>query len=171
MGSTLTLQAPVPLTAAHQVDGFDSGVASLDLWLRQRALRNQASGASRCFVACAADRVLAYYALATSAIAVDAASGRFRRNMPDPVPVVVLARLAVDRSRQGEGIARALVRDAGARVLQAADVIGIRGLIVHALSPEVCRFYAHLGFEPSPIDPLLLMITLTDLRAATTGET
>jgi GNAT superfamily N-acetyltransferase len=94
------------------------------------------------------------------------APGRFRRNMPNPIPVVVLARLAVDRSWQSKGIGRALFRDAARRVAQAADVIGIRGIVVHAISEEAKRFYLALGFEPSPHEPMTLLITLTDLRAA-----
>jgi len=87
------IRPPEPLTTEHSFGGFDSGVASLDEWLRRRALHNQASGASRTFVVCDAAEVVAYYALAASAVAPDAATGRFRRNMPDPIPVVVLARL------------------------------------------------------------------------------
>ena len=162
----MTIAAPEPLTGQHDTLAFESGVESLDHWLKRRALKNQATGASRTFVACERARVLAYYALASSAIAVDKAGGRFRRNMPDPIPVVVLARLAVDRSRQGQGLARALVRDAGLRVLQAADTIGIRGLIVHALSQDAIAFYERVGFEPSPLDPMTLMITLADLDAS-----
>lgn len=162
----MTWRAPEPLTAGHVLDAFDSGVASLDTWLRRRALANQRSGASRTFVACEGDAVRAYYALASGAIAVEAASGRFRRNMPDPVPVVILGRLAVDRTRQGAGLGRALVRDAGLRVLNAAAAIGIRGLIVHALSDQAKAFYERVGFEASPIDPMLLLITLADLEAA-----
>ncbi|CAE6850401.1 hypothetical protein R69746_07324 [Paraburkholderia aspalathi] len=158
--------APEPLTAGHVLDTFDSGVASLDTWLRRRALANQRSGASRTFVACEGGAVRAYYALASGAIAVEAASGRFRRNMPDPVPVVVLGRLAVDQTRQGTGLGRALVRDAGLRVLNAAAAIGIRGMIVHALSDQAKAFYERVGFEASPIDPMLLLITLADLEAA-----
>ncbi|MBK5125671.1 GNAT family N-acetyltransferase [Paraburkholderia sp. 1N] len=162
----MTVRAPEPLNAQHNLEAFASGVDSLDQWLRRRALKNQAGGASRTFVACDGQRVLAYYALASGAVAVDAAPGRFRRNMPDPIPVVVLGRLAVDRSLQGRGVGRALMRDAGQRVLQAADAIGIRGLIVHALSTEAQTFYERIGFEPSPIDPMMLMVTLTDLQAA-----
>jgi GNAT superfamily N-acetyltransferase len=162
----MTLGPPEPLASQHELDRFASGVASLDQWLMRRALKNQASGASRTFVVCEGARVLAYYALASGAVAVAEAPGRFRRNMPDPVPVVVLARLAVDRSLQGRGVGRALMRDAGLRVLQAADTIGIRGLIAHALSENAQGFYVQLGFEPSPLDPLTLMITLADLKAA-----
>ncbi|WHZ19222.1 MAG: acetyltransferase [Rhodanobacteraceae bacterium] len=129
-------------------------------------MRNQAGGASRTFVVCEGSRVVAYYALASSSVVVDAAPGRFRRNMPDPIPVVVLGRLAVDESWQGRGIGRALMRDAVHRVLAAADLIGVRGLLVHALSLEAKAFYEHIGFDASPRDPMLLMVTLADLRSA-----
>lgn len=162
----MSLAAPELLARHHHIDPFDSGVASLDDWLKRRALRNQASGASRTFVACGeGDRVLAYYALASSAVTTESTRGRFSRNMPDPIPVVVLGRLAVDRSWQGRGIGRALVRDAGLRVIEAADTIGIRGLIVHSLSVEATAFYERLGFELSPLDPTMLVVTLADLKA------
>ncbi|PWC98390.1 GNAT family N-acetyltransferase [Azospirillum sp. TSO5] len=160
----MTLSAPEPLAPHHRVDLFDSGTPSLDTWLRRRAMANQASGASRTFVACAGDEIAGYYALASSAVAVTDAPGRFRRNMPDPIPVVVLARLAVSRTRQGQGLGRALFRDAALRVVQAADLIGVRGLMVHALSEEAKSFYLRLGLDPSPIDPMMLMVTLADLR-------
>ena len=162
----MTLSAPEPLNADHEVDSFVSGVESLDHWLKRRALKNQATGASRTFVSCEGRRVLAYYALASSAVTTDAAPSRFRRNMPNPIPIVVLGRLAVDKSWHGKGIGRALVRDAALRVIQAADTIGIRGMIVHALSVEARDFYARIGFEPSPLDPMMLMITLADLKAS-----
>ncbi|RDS82845.1 N-acetyltransferase [Dyella monticola] len=162
----MTLAAPEPLGPHHDVEPFQSGVETLDIWLKRRALKNQSSGASRTFVVCEGARVVAYYALAASAVTVDAAPGRFRRNMPDPIPVVVLGRLAVDQSQQGKGIGRALVQDAARRVLQAADAIGVRGMLVHALSADAKAFYERLGFDPSPLDPLLLMITLVDLHAA-----
>ncbi|MDQ6435952.1 GNAT family N-acetyltransferase [Mesorhizobium sp. LHD-90] len=162
----MTVSAPEPLSADHFVDAFDCGVESLDNWLKRRALKNQMSGASRTYVACDGIQVKAYYALASNGIATNSASGRFRRNMPEPIPVVVLGRLAVDRSLHGQGFGRALVRDAGLRALQAADVIGIRGIIVHALSDEARQFYQRVGFEPSPLDPMTLMITLADLQAS-----
>ena len=95
---------------------------------------------------------------------VAAAPGRFRRNMPDPIPVVVLARLAVDLAYQSQGLGRAMVRDAAWRVVHAADTIGIRGIIVHAISDDAKAFYLALGFEPSPIEPMTLMVTLADMR-------
>lgn len=157
--------APESLTAEHIVGDFDSGVPSLDDWLRRRALRNQASGASRTFVVCDAEKVVAYYALASSAVAPDATPGRFRRNMSDPIPVVVLARLAIARDQQGRGLGRALFQDAAKRVIHAADTIGIRGLLVHAISEEAKAFYVRLGLDPSPLEPMTLMTTVADLAA------
>ena len=158
------IQSPEPLTAEHALGGFDSGVSSLDDWLRRRAMQNQVSGASRTFVVCDAGQVVAYYALAASAVAPDAAPGRFRRNMPDPIPVVVLARLAIARSHQGRGLARAVFQDAANRVIHAADTIGIRGLLVHAISEEATAFYVRLGLDPSPLEPMTLMTTVADLK-------
>lgn len=160
------LRVPEPLTSDHMTAGFDCGVASLNQWLERRAAANQASGASRTFVACEDDKVVGYYALASSAVVPAAAPGRFRRNMPDPVPVVVLGRLAVATSHHGQGLGRALFQDAALRIIHAADVIGIRGLVVHALSEDARNFYLRLGLDESPLDPMTLMVTLSDLRGA-----
>lgn len=163
---TLVLTAPEPLAPHHHIDGFSCGQPSLDDWLKRRANANQVSGASRTFVVCESGLVVAYYALASGAVSVTASPGRFRRNMPDPIPVAVLARLAVAGSHHRRGIGRALFQDAVRRVINAADAIGIRGLIVHALSDDAAAFYRRLGFDPSPIDAMTLMITLADLRAS-----
>lgn len=160
------LHAPVLLTATHDTRRFDSGVPSLDDWLRRRALHNQTSGASRTFVVCDDERIAGYYALAASAVAPDAATGRFRRNMPDPVPVAVLGRLAIDAAFQGQGLGRSLFRDAALRVLSAADSIGIRGLLVHAISEDAKAFYLGLGLTESPLDSMTLMATVADLKTS-----
>ena len=110
--------------------------------------------------------VKAYVALASGAVAVSASPGRFRRNMPDPIPVVVLARLAVCSSVQDQGLARALLADAFERVLQASEQIGVRGILVHAASAATRAFYLHMGFEPSPVDPHTLLLRLADVVAA-----
>jgi len=115
-------------------------------------------------------RVVGYYALASSAITVAASVGRFRRNMSDPIPVAVLARLAIDQSRQGEGLGRALFRDCALRVANAADTIGIRGIIVHAISEQAKAFYLAVGFDPSPSEPMTLMVTLADVRRLLEGS-
>lgn len=166
MGEVSALLPPEPLSDRHDLADFCCGEPSLDDWLGRRARANQASGASRTYVLCEGSRIVAYYALASGVIAVENAPGRFRRNMPSPIPVAVLGRLAVDRSRQGQGIGRALFRDAATRVAQAADVIGIRGILVHAISEEARNFYLALGFDPSPNEPMTLMVTLADVRAA-----
>lgn len=159
----MSLTAPVPLTEHHVLTNFSCGVDSLDQWLKRRSLKNQIQGASRTYVACDEASVVAYYALASGAVTSIDATGRFRRNMPDPIPVVVLGRLAIDQTVQGTGFGRALVRDAGLRVIQAADAIGIRGMVVHALSDSAKAFFDNMGFEASASDPLLLMISLPDL--------
>jgi GNAT superfamily N-acetyltransferase len=138
----------------------------LDDWLRRRALANQASGASRTYVVMAQNRVVAYYALANGSVIPGQAPGRVRRNMPDPIPVMVLGRLAVDRQWQGKGLGSALLRDAILRTLQAAQIAGIRAILVHALHQRAADFYRHHGFLPSPLSDHTLMLLLQDARAA-----
>lgn len=166
MGPGVSLSAPAPLADHHQLDAFNSGVATLDDWLKRRARANQASRASRTFIVCEDNRVVAYYALASGAVSAAAAPGKFRRNMPDPIPVAVLARLAVDHRYQGRGLGRGLFRDGALRVLNAAEAIGIRGIMVHAISDEARTFYLALGFDPSPFEPMTLMVRLSDLADA-----
>ena len=156
---------PEPFGDRHRIEDFISGEPSLDDWLKRRALANQASGASRTYVVCQAARVIGYYALASGAITVETVTGRFRRNMPNPIPVVVLARLAVDQSWQGRGVGRGMFRDAARRVAQAAGTIGVRGIVVHAISQQARNFYLALGFDPCPLDPMTLAVTLADIRA------
>ena len=105
------------------------------------------------------------YVLASGAIAVGTGVGGFRRNMPDPIPVAVLGRLAIDQRQQGRGLGRALFRDCVLRVAHAADTIGIRGIVVHAISEQANAFYPALGFDPSPGEPMTLMVTLADIWA------
>lgn len=158
--------APEHLTAEHDLTGFDCAVADLDSWLQRRALRNEASGASRTYVISAAGRVVGYYALANGAILQQEATGRTRRNMPEPIPVMVIGRLAVDVAYQGRGLGSALLRDALLRTLNAAAIVGIRAVLVHAISEDAKRFYERAGFSASPVDPMTLMITLADVEKA-----
>ncbi len=162
----MRLSAPELLNANHRLENFDCGVPDLDEWLKKRALANNKEGASRTYVVTDGQSVVGYYALAASAIAVAEAPGRFRHNMPNPIPVALLARLAVDRSHHGRGLGRALFRDGAKRILNAADTLGIRGLIVHAISDEARGFYLALGLQPSRLEPMTLMVTLADLQAA-----
>ena len=157
------IRSPECLGEQHDLSGFDSGSLVLDDWLRRRAVANQASGGSRTYVVCTAGKkVVGYYALASGAIALQQATGRTRRNMPDPIPVMVLGRLAVDRRYQARGLGRGLLRDAILRTLQAAEIAGIRAIAVHAISEQARRFYESCGFARSPLDPMTLMITLAD---------
>ncbi|MDR6667779.1 GNAT family N-acetyltransferase [Rhizobium sp. 1399] len=154
------LSAPVLLGEAHDLQLFDSGHDSLDEWLRRRARANQVSGASRTYVVCEGERVVGYYCLSSGALAVADAPGAIRRNMPDPVPMTVLGRLAIDRNWQGKGIGSALLQDAVLRTGQAAHIMGIRGLLVHAISDEAKAFYEHYGFMASPANPMTLVLSL-----------
>lgn len=158
------LAPPEPLTAGHDLSGFDCGESVLNDWLRRRALLNQASGASRTFVV--ADdrrRVHGYYALAAGAVAHTVATSRIRRNMPDPVPVMVLGRLAVDHQAQGSGLGAALLQDALKRTLAVSRNAGVRALLVHAMHDRAREFYLRHGFMPSPVHPLTLMLSLGSL--------
>lgn len=160
------LRPPVLLTSDHETASFDCGQPELDNWLKSRALRNQSSNASRTYVICEGAGVIAYYALAAGSVRHVAAIGRARRNMPDPVPAMVLGRLAIHKDWQGKGLGGDLLRDALLRTLQAADIIGIKVVLVHAISEAAKRFYQHYGFRASPISSMTLMITLDDIRTA-----
>ena len=164
----MTLHRPRPIEPTDSTVGFESGESSLDRYLPDRALTNHISDLARCYVCMDSDsnRVVGYYTL--SAVAVEHASlpGRARRNAPNPVPAVLMGRLAVDRKAQGSGLGRSLVRDAVLSTLAAADRIGVRLLLVHALHQQAADFYASLGFKPSPTDPLHLYLLLSDARAS-----
>jgi GNAT superfamily N-acetyltransferase len=124
---------------------------------------NQFSGASRVYVvAVPVNRVVGYYALASGALAHSDAPGRMKRNMPDPVPMAILARLAIDRSMHGRGLGVALLQDAVLRVREAASIIGIRGVLVHAISDEARAFYEHHGFIASATNPFTLILSVAD---------
>ena len=154
--------APAPLTAGHHVADFECGEATLDHWLKTKALRNEGRGASRTYVVCADNQVVAYYCLATGSVASELAPGRIRRNMPDPIPVMVLGRLAVDLGCQRHGLGKALLRDAILRTIQVSELVGVKALLVHALSnPAVCFYEAH-GFHPSPTHPRTLFLSLSE---------
>lgn len=162
---------PQHLTSEHDVSAFDCAVPELNDWLKRRALQNEGTRASRTFVVVSDGRVVGYYALATGAVAHAVAhavaTGRVRRNMPEPIPVMVLVRLAVDRAHQGTGLGSALLRDALLRTLAVAEAVGIRAILLHAISEEAKRFYVvHHGFAESPVDPLTMMITLAHVEEA-----
>src|SRR5271157_5431626 len=164
------LSAPEKLRADHNLEGFECGEPSLDNWLRRRALKNEESGASRTYVVCTGRQVVGYYALAVGAVAHAEAPGRVRRNMPDPVSVMIIGRLAVHKDYQGKKIAPGLLRDAVLRTLQAAEIAGIRAILVHAISERARQFYEDCGFIASPMDPMTLMITVAEAAKSFVGK-
>ena len=153
---------PERLTAEHDLAAFNSGEPALDEWLRRRALQNEASGASRTYVVCAGSRLAGYYTLAAGSVTHERTAGRIRRNMPDPVPVMVIGRLAVDREFQGCGIGSGLLREAVLRSMQAAEIAGIRAILVHSKTEAAKKFYEDHGFIVSPVEPLTVMITVAE---------
>lgn len=156
---------PRPIGEDDDTGSFDSGEPGLDEYLRKRALANHVQGASRCFVTCRSGRVVGYYALASAGVQHSDVAGKIRRNMPDRVPVILLSRLAVDRTQQALGLGKNLLRDAILRSVRASEVIGVRALLVHALNDTARDFYAHFGFELSPTDPLHLLLLMKDARS------
>lgn len=161
----MQLGPPEPLAAAHRLDDFECGESVLDEWLKRRALANQASGASRTFVVTdEGSRVYCYYAMAAGAVSHQLATSGVRRNMPDPVPVMVLARLAVDRRAQGLHLGAALLQDAVNRAVAVSQNAGVRALLVHALHEKARQFYEHYGFQSSPTHPMTLMLRLSGVK-------
>ena len=159
----MNLRAPEPLSPDHHVHGFACGESVLDDWLKRRALSNQTRGASRTFVVTTdAREVMGYYALAAGAVAHHDATRVIRQNMPDPIPVMVLARLAVDTRAQGMKLGAGLLQDAVRRCIQVSHNTGVRAILVHALNDGACQFYAHYGFKASPAHPMTLMLRLTE---------
>jgi GNAT superfamily N-acetyltransferase len=156
---------PRPIAEDYNTSSFDCGEPSLNDYLSKRALGNYVQGASRCYVSCRDARVVGYYALASASIQHADVTGKMRRNMPDPLPAILLSRLAIDRPEQGSGLGKNLLRDAILRSVEASELIGVRALIVPALNDTARAFYTHFDFEPSPTDPLHLLLPIKDARA------
>lgn len=155
------MQAPEPIQTSHDTSSFDCGNALLNDWLKRRALANHSGGATRCYVVTQADAVVAYYALSAGAVAASQATGNVKRNMPDPIPVLVLARLVIDQRCQAQGLGKALLKDAVQRAVRVARDVGVRALLVHAIDTSAQAFYLKHGFSASLTAPLTLMLRLT----------
>ena len=160
------LSAPEPLADHHQLDDFDSGEPSLDDWLKRRALKNQVNGSSRTYVVCEGNAVIGYYCLAAGAIDHAEAPSTMKRNRPDPVPVLVLGRLAIHKDHHQKGIGTALLNDAIRRALQASKIAGVTAILVHALSEQARRFYLSRGFIESPVQTMTLCLMLATVEQA-----
>ena len=166
IGDEPRFTAPAHIEDHHDLTAFDCGQPELNDWLRQQALKNEASGASRTYVICAEGRVVGYYALATGAVSRASATGKVRRQMPDPIPVMIIGRLAVDSRHQGRGLGYGLLRDALLRTLQVARQAGVRAVLLHAMTADAKRFYQRAGFQESPLDPMTMTITIADVERA-----
>jgi len=155
---------PELLTDSHNTADFDCGDEVLSNWLKQTAPRNQREGSSRTWVVADGNRVIAFYASSTAVLARAQATKRAARNQPDPLPAMLLGRLAVDRDNQGKGLAAALLKHFLLKALEVSQHTGIRLVLVHANDDQAASFYRHHGFQPSPIDQLTLMLLLKDLQ-------
>jgi len=163
--SELDFTPPAPITADQELADFDSGEPSLNEWLKKRAFKNHMSGASRCFVLCAGANVIGYYSLSAGAISHETAPKSMRRNMPSPLPVLLLGRLAVDKRYHNQGIGQALMRDAMLRAVNVAGDAGVFALLVHALSDQAKQFYLSRGFVESPLQSMTLIMTIETIRS------
>jgi GNAT superfamily N-acetyltransferase len=164
---TSILSTPTALTAFQKLEFFECGQPALDEWLQKRALANHSNGASRVYVICENNIVIGYYVLAMGSVSAAETPGKIKRNMPDPIPVMILARLAIDKNWQGKGIGKDLLRDAILRTIQAANIGGIKAILVHYIDERAAQFYTNCGFLVSPIRPLTLFLPLSPLPSKT----
>lgn len=167
-------ETPKPLLAKlaiqHDPSRFDCGHKALNTFIRLHALSGQRANISQTYVAVVGEAIVGYHTLVVGDVAYADAPERLAKGLPrHPIPVLLLARLAVDQSWQGKGLGAALVADAMRRTLQVADIAGVRALLVHAKDEDAKSFYAHLGFEPFPGEPLILYRLLKDIRAMRQG--
>ncbi|HKZ12658.1 MAG TPA: GNAT family N-acetyltransferase [Solirubrobacterales bacterium] len=159
--------SPEPLRGKHGTEGFECGEASLDIWIGRYARQAEASGSARVFVTTDdGARVVGFYALSAASVSPKNATERLLRGQSEhqAVPAILIGRLAVDLDHQGNQVGRSLLQDALLRSATAADSIGARAVIVHAISEDAAHFYERFGFERSPTDPLHLILLLKDLR-------
>lgn len=158
------LNPPVLLTKDHDRNAFDCGIPALNEYLKKYALQNQKKHAARTYVATRANRIVGYYSLAYGSVSLEEAPQTVKSGPPrHPIPVILLARLAVDSNEQGSGLGAALLKDALLRTIQAAEIAGLRAMLVHAKDDSAKRFYEKFGFEPSPIDAYHLFLRLSDI--------
>src|SRR5690349_13342858 len=167
MRATENLNPPVLLTKNYDRNSFDCGVPALNDYLKKYALQNQKKHAARTYVASRGTRIVGYYSLAYGSVSLEEAPQTVKSGLPrHPIPVILLARLAVDSTEQKRGLGPALLKDALLRTIQAAEIAGLRAMLVHAKDDAAKRFYQKFGFEPSPIDGYHLFLRLSDILAS-----
>ncbi len=161
------LLPPTPLSLNHVLNDFNCGEASLDEWLKKRALKNQLSGTSRCFVLCHQDNknVIGYYSLSAGGISHKSVPKTMQRNMLNPLPILLLGRLAIDKNYHNQGLGSSLLRDAMIRTVSIASDAGVFAIFLHALSESAKQFYLSRGFVQSPLQSMTLMMTLKTIRS------
>ena len=157
------ITAPIPFTADHNVDAFSCGNDTLDNWLKRHALKNEAIGASRTYVICTDNNVIGYYALATGSVEHEDVPGKVKRNMPDPIPVIILGRLAIDTNWQNQKLGEDLLQDAIKRTINISQDVGIKALLLHAISEKAKAFYINRGFIESPTHEMTLLLPLKSI--------
>lgn len=158
---------PRPLQRDHDTSLFDCGRPSLNEWLKRFAYINQQSDSARTYVLLQSNRITGYYSLSAGAVRKEESPPRIAKGLAShPIGVILLARLAVDKNEHGRGLGKKLLLDALRRALGAADVIGARAVLVHAMDEQAAAFYGKFGFETSPIEPKQLMLLMKDLRAS-----
>ena len=167
MPEQLSLSGVEKLSESHDLSQFNCGKPPLDSWLKKFALINQRNDSAQTYVVHCGGAVIGYFSLAAGSVAKEEAPERIAIGLANhPVPVVLLARLAVDLTEQGKGLGSALLKDASLRIVQAADIIGARAVLVHALDEAARSFYERHDFESSPVDDMQLMLLMKDLKAA-----
>ena len=167
MPTAKNLNPPVLLTRDHDRSSFDCGVPALNDYLQKYALQNQKKNAARTYVATRSNRIVGYYSLAYGSVSLEEAPEKVKSGLPRyPIPVILLARLAVDSTEQRRGLGPALLKDALRRTVQAAEIAGLRAMLVHAKDDSAKRFYEKFGFEPSPIDTYHLFLRLSDILSS-----
>lgn len=164
------LTPPTSITEEHNLEPFDCGEESLNYWLKERALKSEVSHSAKTYVVCEGNVVVGYYCLASGAIERAGAAKPLQRNMPDPIPVMILGRLAIDQNIQGKGIGQALLRDATLRTLAVSERVGVVALLAHALNEDAKRFYLRYEFLESPLDPLTVMLPVRKIRQEIAGS-
>ncbi|MEW6127862.1 MAG: GNAT family N-acetyltransferase [Acidobacteriota bacterium] len=166
MSNEEKLNPPVLLDKKHDRAAFDCGVAELNEYLKRYALQNQKKRAARTYVATRGNQIVGYYTLVYGSVAYEEAPEKVKAGLGKyPIPIILLARLAVDLSERGKRLGEGLLKDALLRTLQAAEIAGLRAVLVHAKDESVKKFYARFGFEPSPMDELHLFLKLADIQA------